>query len=82
MDIGIGGYRGADVNTNRCSVDQFHLLYIRSFYRTHMVRQLLLLCQGFQAGDQAFQYQGGLSGTGDSCDQGKSAFWNVYLQVL
>ena len=29
-----------------------------------MVRQFLFLCHCFQTGDQTFQYQGSLSGTG------------------
>ena len=34
----------------------------------------------FQTGDQTFQYQGSLSGTGNSSDQGKPAFWNIHFR--
>ena len=45
-----------------------------------MVRQSVSPDESLEAGDQAFQYQGSLAGSGDAGDRGQPAFRNIRLQ--
>ena len=64
VDIGIGGHRGPHVDADGRCVNELDLRNARCSDAFHMGGQSFALGGGLQRGDQAFQHQRGLAGTG------------------
>ena len=64
VDIGIGGHCGPHVDADGRCVNELDLRNARCSDAFHMGGQSFALGGGLQCGDQAFQHQRGLAGTG------------------
>ena len=82
MDIGVGGYGGADVDADGGGVDEFYLSDPIRLQGTHVFRQFSSFDLCLQGGDQALQDESGLAGAGYAGDSSEPSFWDVCLQRL
>ena len=80
MHIGISGYRGPHIDADGGCIDQFYMgdaLCGDTFY---MAGQCSPFNFASSPGNQAFQHHGGLPGAGDTGNDRKSSFGNIYFQ--
>ena len=82
MDVGISGYRGADIDADWGCVDQLDVMYAICLYRRNALRQLFLRCQCGQPRNQALQYHCGLARTRDAGYCCKLPFRYLHVQRL
>ena len=82
MHIGIGGHGGAHIDANGCGIDQLDLGDAVRHNRAYMLRQLLAVDGGVQAGNQAFQHKGGLAGAGNPGHHSQPPLGNFDVQRL
>lgn len=82
MHIGIGGHGVAHIDANGCGIDQLDLGDAVRHNRAYMLRQLLAVDGGVQAGNQAFQHKGGLAGAGNPGHHSQPPLGNFDVQRL
>ena len=82
MHIGIGGHGGAHIDANGCGIDQLDLGDAVRHNRAYMLRQLLAVDGGVQAGNQAFQHKGGLARAGNPGHHSQPPLGNFDVQRL
>ena len=80
VDIGISSSSGADIDANRSCIDQFCLGNPCRVHRKDMGRQSRFCNSCLYAGNKAFQNKSGLSRTGNTGYNGKTAFGDIYLK--
>ena len=82
MDIGVGGHRGADVDADGRGVNELYLADAFCLYRPHMGGKLFAADDCLQAGNQAFQNQGGLAGAGHAGHRSQPSLGNADREGL
>ena len=71
VDVGVGRHRGAHVDADRRSIDQFRPLYALRAHALDVGGELFALDHALQRGDQALQHHGRLAGAGNAGDHGE-----------
>ena len=82
VDIGVGGYGRADIDTDRCRIDQFHMCNSVCADGAHMIRQRFSVDRSLQTGNQTLQDERRLAGTGHAGNYCQLSFRDIHFQRL